>query len=148
MTEAIAKAVATLRNDPALNDEGTFRSLVAQGVSRPIAARVVEFLPMAYCRVILEPSGVQFKNIYLRRSQDGTLKEYALSSEAAWLAAMEFARAEVRRGVSGQDLLSIAGRSGELRAANKLLEKGSKLEDIVFTAPLLNWPESGPDFAE
>jgi len=146
LTEAISKAVAILRSSPSLNDEGTFRALISRGISRNIAARVVEFLPMAYCRLVLEASGARFTDSFVRRSEDGSLKEYPLSSEPVWRASTEFARAEVRQGVSAQDLLSIATRSAEFQAANQLLRKGSKLENIAFTVPLLNWPEQGPDF--
>jgi len=146
MTEAISKAIVTLRSSPSLNDEGAYRALVRQGIKSWVAARLVEFLPMAYCRLVLRASGARFTDTFQRRGQDGTLKEQPLWSEPVWQAVMEFARAEVQHGVSAQDLLSVAGRSAEFRAANELLNKGSKLENIAFTVPLLNWPEQGPDF--
>jgi hypothetical protein len=70
--------------------------------------------------------------------------EQPLSSEPVWDAAVAFAHAEVERGVSGQDLLAVAARSAEFDAANQLLNKGSKLENIKFTVPVLGWPENGP----
>jgi hypothetical protein len=39
--------------------------------------------------------------------------------------------------------LAIASRNAEFDAANKLLNRGRKLEDIKFTEPVLLWPASG-----
>ena len=62
MNEAIASALAIFRNSPELDDESVFRALVDRGIERSLAARIVEFLPIAYCRVLLLNSGVQFSN--------------------------------------------------------------------------------------
>ena len=62
MNEAIASALAILRNSPELDDESVFRALVDRGIERSLAARIVEFLPIAYCRVLLLNSGVQFSD--------------------------------------------------------------------------------------
>ena len=57
---------------------------------------------------------------------------------------MEFAQRESAQ-VSKQDILVIAARSAEFNAANQLLNRGSKLENLRFTPILLPWPESGPE---
>jgi len=144
VTDAISKAVVLLRTSPDLDDEASYRVLVQQGISAQPAARLVEFLPMAYCRLLFAESGVRFTDTFLRKSPDGTLEEHVLSSEPIWRAVLDFGGAEIQRGISAQDILSIAGRSAELRAADDLLGQGSKLENITFTAPILNWPEHGP----
>ena len=51
MTEAIASALTIFRESPELDDESVFRALIDRGVERSIAARIVEFLPIAYCHV-------------------------------------------------------------------------------------------------
>lgn len=58
---------------------------------------------------------------------------------------MQFANEEVARGVSAEDLLAIASRSAEFDAANQLLNKGSKLQNLVFTPVVLQWGEDGPE---
>ncbi len=60
--------------------------------------------------------------------------EQPLSAEPIWNQVVAFALAQAKSGVSGKDLLAVAIRSPEFSAANQLLNKGSKLEDIVFTA--------------
>jgi hypothetical protein len=136
----ISNAVGLLRQSQEKDDHSLFVDLVRIGLSRQLAARLVEFLPMAYCRVMLQGSGIQFSNSYRRAAQTGIL-----DAEPIWSAAYNFAGNEVRRGISRSDLLAIAGRSAEFQAINELLNKGSKLSDVKLTAPFLAWPEAGPD---
>jgi hypothetical protein len=145
-TDAIAQAVALLRSRTDLGDVAIYRELAGRGVERPTAARLVEFLPMVYCRLIFLKSGLRFPETYRRASSDGTYSpSVSLSGDTLWNEAKKFAEAEIESGVKGQSLLAIAGRSAEFDAANKLLNSGSKSEDIKFTEPVLFWPVSGPD---
>ena len=100
---------------------------------------------MVYCRLIFRDSGARFSDSFRRMLPGGTSQELPLSSEPVWNAALAFARAEVERGVSGKDLPAVAGRSAEFDAANKLLQQGSKLENLAFTSPVLLCPEGGPE---
>jgi hypothetical protein len=145
-TEAIAQAVALLRSRMDLGEVAIYRELAAHGVERPTAARLVEFLPMVYCRLIFAKYELRFPETYRRALSDGTYSpSVSLSSDALWNESKKFAEAEIKSGVLGQDLLAIAGRSAEFDAANKLLNSGRKLENIKFTEPVLLWPASGPD---
>src|SRR5689334_7236770 len=98
MNEDIAKALSVLRTNLNSGDEEVHRELVSQGVERERAARLVEFLPMIYCRVILRHSGAQFSNTFLRKLPGGGVEERLLSSYAIWNAGLAFAYAEVERG--------------------------------------------------
>lgn len=145
-TDAIVQAVALLRSRMDLGEIAIFSELASQGVERQTAARLVEFLPMIYCRLIFVKSGLRFPETYRRALSDGTCSpSVSLSSDAIWNEASKFAEAELNGGMNGQDLLAIAGRSSEFDAANKLLNSGSKLENLKFTEPVLLWPASGPD---
>ncbi len=145
-TDAIAQAVALLRSRTDLGDVAIYRELARRGVKRPIAARLVEFLPMVYCRLIFLKSGLRFPETYRRALSDGTYSpSVSLSGDTLWNEAKKFAEAEIKSGVNGQSLLAIAGRSAEFDAANRMLNSGSKLEDIEFTETVLLWPASGPD---
>jgi hypothetical protein len=145
-TDAIAQAVALLRSRTDLGDVAIRRELAGHGVERPTAARLVEFLPMVYCRLIFLKSGLRFSETYRRALSNGTYSpSVSLASDTLWNETKEFAEAEIKSGVKGQRLLAIAGRSAEFDAANKLLNSGSKLEDIKVTELGLPWPASGPD---
>ena len=146
MQSEIAKAVDLFRSSPELEDGDIQRMLVERGVDRILAWRLVEFIPMAYCRVVLEPTGARFPKTFQRYQRDGTISpEIPVESEPVWVAATDYARREMEAGISLQHKLSVAGRSAEFKVANDLLTAGSKLSDIGFTPTLLMWPEEGPN---
>jgi hypothetical protein len=145
MKNLISRAVALLRKSPNLEDEAIYRALVADGMEREFAARLVEFLPLAYGRLVLGNSGILFSNAFDRALSDGRTSRQALSSEPLWDLVVDFARNEANHGVSGKDLISVAGRSAEFQAANELLQQRAKLENMAFMPPVLYWPERGPN---
>jgi hypothetical protein len=146
MNNDISRAVTLIRNSPHLEDDELYHTLVAGGMDRRRSARLIEFLPTAYTRLILRNSGVRVSDKFQRRLPNGEISvERSLSEEPIWNEALKFASDEINRGLSIQDLFAIAGRSPEFRAINQLLEQGSKLEDIACTALLFSWPELGPD---
>jgi hypothetical protein len=146
MQAAIPMALSVFRSCPELTDEEIYRVLLSKGVERRLAARLVEFLPAAYCRVILEPTGARFSDTFQRFRKDGiTAKLVPLASGQVWTAALDYARGEIGRGLSRDDKLRLAGRSAEFRAANDLLKRGSKLQNIVFTPAVYQWREEGPE---
>jgi hypothetical protein len=145
MDTAIAKAVMLFRSSPDMDDEQIHRALVDAGIDWKLAARLVELVPMVYCRVLLADSGARFPETFQRfRDDDTTTPPRPLTSEPVWVAAMDFAKREIERGLGRDDKLSVAGRSAEFRAANELLNKGSKLGDLGFTPSVFMWSEEGP----
>jgi hypothetical protein len=144
--DLISTAVAAMRRFPSLGDVKLYRMLVADGLKAALAARLVEFLPMAYCRLLLKDSGVRFPNTFQRRQARGkSSSERLLSSEPVWNAVIAFARDEAARGISPDDLLAVAGRSAEFQAVNQLLNNGSQLRNIALTPTVLMWRDEGPD---
>jgi hypothetical protein len=145
MDDLISKAVAAFRNSPNRGDADIHRMLVADGLKPAVAARLVEFLPMAYCRLLFESSGVRFSVTFQRRFPDGQIsEERLLSSEPVWNESLEFVRRELKSDVSSADLLAVAARSSEFDAINQLSNGGSDLGNVVLTPTLLMWPEGGP----
>ena len=145
MNRAISEAVTIFRRFPDSSDEDIFRKLVAAGVERVAAARLIELLPMAYCRLILAGSGVKFCDHFQRKLSDGTVSpERLLDSEPLWTEMLSFAHTEKQTGVSGRALLVVAAHSSEFDAANQLANQGSKLKDIVLMPTVFQWPEEGP----
>ena len=143
MNEAITSAVAIFRNSPQLDDESVFRALLKLGIERSLAARIVEFLPMAYCRVLFLNSGVQFSKSFTRAASP--LKVQSLSWEPVWVFFLAYAEFEIRGGVARNELLMVAGRGAEFHAINQLLDKGSELKNVVLAPMSLQWPENGPE---
>lgn len=143
LNQAIEIAVDIFRRYPQLDDESAAARLVAGGVQTRIAARLVEFVPSAYCRATLQGTGIQFCDLYERGVPGGVRKQKSLSSEPVWTAAFEYASTELRRGIAREDMVAVAGRSAEFEAANQLLQQGSRPEDLHLTALRLPWPEDG-----
>ena len=137
MNEIISKAVEIFRALRSAEDDELHRNLVQAGMEDQIATRLIEFLPMAYCRLILAASGARFPNVFRRVLDDGTFEERPLSSEPIWNAAVVFAERESERGVAAEDLLAVAARSAEFHAANQLLQRGAKLENLAFEPTVL-----------
>lgn len=145
MNPAISRAVTIFRKSPAASDDEIFRELVSNGIERATAARLVEFLLMAYCRLVLADMGTRFSDHFQRRQLDGSLsQESALVSDPLWQEIFSFAVTEKQRVVAGKDLLAIAVHGSEFDAVNQLLKQGAKAGDIVLTTPVFSWPEDGP----
>jgi hypothetical protein len=145
MTEDISMAISIFRTSPNWGEEEIYRELVNEGVYQRRAARLVEFLPIVYCRVLLRNSGARFSSMFRRKLPGGGYEELPLVSDPVWNEIVNFAYAEIERGIPAKDFLAVAARSAEFDAANQLLNKGAKLQNITFTCPVLNWPENGPD---
>jgi len=146
MNPVIADAVAMFREFPTSSDEEILRKVVATGCDRATAARLIEFVPMAYCRLLLADSGVRFSSCFQRKLADGRLSsEQRLAANPLWAEAMSFAEAEKKTGITAKSLLVVAARSAEFDAANQLVNQGSKLVDLVLLPIVLQWPEEGPD---
>jgi hypothetical protein len=147
MNESLSKAVDVFRSRPNMEDGEVYRTLAQQGVQRQLAARIVEFVPIAYTRLVFGKSGARFSDTFQRSVPGNETIARRLAEEPVWNAALDFGRAEIARGVSGRDLILVAAHSGEFHAANQLLNAGSKLENLVFAPPVLTWPEDGPEVA-
>jgi hypothetical protein len=141
--EAIAIALEIFRNSADLDDESVFQAVVDKGVERSLASRIVEFLPIAYCRVLFINSGVQFSNSFTRGMSP--LKIQSLSLVPEWVFFLAYAEREIRRGATKQELLMVAGRSAEFQAVNRMLNKKAELKNIVLSPIVLPWPEDGPE---
>jgi hypothetical protein len=143
MNEAIASALTIFRKSPELDDESVFRALVDRGIERSLAARIVEFLPIAYCRVLLLNSGVQFSNSFARAGSP--LKLRSLACEPLWIPLLAYAESEIREEAERREMLIVAGRSAEFQAINQMRDKGAELKNLVLTPISLLWPEGGPE---
>lgn len=141
--ESISIAIRILCDSPDLSDEYVFEELVKAGVERVYAARLIEFIPSVYCRLLLSQSGVRFSGKFLRESNShGGSPEHLLASDPVWL---EIAGYAARHPPPGQnELLRIVARSAEFGVINQMLNKGSRMQDLILSPLVLKWPETGP----
>jgi hypothetical protein len=87
MKNLISRAIVLLRTSPSLEDEALYRALVADGMEREFAARLVEFLPLAYGRLVLANSGILFSD-----ALEGALGRQNFSEGVLVRAALGFGR--------------------------------------------------------
>jgi hypothetical protein len=148
MNKEISATLSVFRSSPNKDDLEVHSTLVTMGIDRRIAARLVEFLPIAYFRQMMATSDLSFTNEYVRKLYGDTVSsKRLLTAEPMWNQSLEFAREEIAGGISKDALLTVAVRSPEFDLVNQLLKKGTKMKDIRFTALLLGWSEEGPDAA-
>jgi len=133
--DSIRKALLIFRASQDLQDEPLIEKLIAGGFEPTLATRLVEFLPIAYFRIMVEGSGAQFSEDFERDLPGGTVVVHPFDSEPLWNDLLASARFERKSGVSAQDYLAIAARSAECDAANQALNAGNTIDALVFGRP-------------
>jgi hypothetical protein len=105
------------------------------GVPRHLAAEIVEFLPLALARAMLEGMGVGFEDHYVRQTAGGrVIGRKPLADEAVFRAGLEVAN-EVSG--DGESFLAVAGWSVEYRAISRALDAGARPEDLRCPTPVV-----------
>ena len=138
----IAQAVTTMRRVPDADDLSLFGALRELGMKAPLAARLVEFVPLVYCRLLLSRAGVHFSDYFRRGNAESELTPFV--SDPVWNAVLEFAETERNGGFQYHEFVAVAGRSAEFQGVNDLLNQGSKPQDIALLPVVLPWSEEGP----
>ncbi len=144
MHEIITTAVQIFRKHPEEEDVDIYEHLLEAGINKHTAARLLEFLPLAYGRTMIARSGAKLCQTYHRMDEHGHLIERPLESQPLWHEVVAYAHAETRKGISRQDFLAIALHSAEVRTLNKALNEGAKATDVVFTQPIFTNPDDHP----
>src|SRR5215471_18165673 len=89
----IAKTVAAFRESPNFDDDEIYRLLVKGGMQSQTASRLVNFLPMAYFRVVFTDRVAEISNEFCVHPSEGSPSAWRqLSSEPLWDEVMAFAR--------------------------------------------------------
>ena len=94
-----------------------------------MAAEIVEFLPVALARALLDGMGIRFADHYVRQTAQGrVIGTKRLTDEPVYREGLALA-AEI--GGLGEDVfLAVAGRSPEYRAVSRALNTGRRAEDL------------------
>lgn len=104
--------------------------------------RLLEFMPLAFGRVFMDEMGVEFKDYYIRYDANTKRQQQKkLNDSPIYKDCFEVASHIVSRNMAGEAFTAVAFRSAELLAVNGLLNKGSKLNNVVLTPPYLQWLE-------
>jgi hypothetical protein len=139
IADAVAQAVAVFQAHPAADDETIDAALRARGIDERLVVRLIQFLPSAFCRVLLAPQGVRFRGQYVVMGPRGKdLGTYELADEPVFVEATIAARRELETEHGRQTFPAIAWRSSECKAVYSLVEQGEPLEAIICAALILH----------
>lgn len=109
-------------------------------IPHSLTIKLLEFMPLAFGRVLLDGMGIQFSESYIRYdAQTERQKEQRLADEPVYIESFWAATQIVARQAAGEAFKAVALRSAELDAINKALNAGSKPEDLATSSPCLSW---------
>ena len=138
-----SRAVAALHRLADRPDAEIVRALVAQGADAALAEKLVDYVPIAFGRPVLERLGV-------RASEEGVLvsggaeRRFRLMNDPVFADAVALAREAYTRGsMPGDVFRAVVMRGAELRAVNEALTAGAKAQDLSLSAPCFS-PSTGP----
>ena len=105
------------------------------GVPRTRAAEIVEFLPLALARSLLDGMGIHFEDHYVRQTARGcVIGQKLLTDEVVFREGLALAN-EISE--DGSVFIAVAGWSAEYQAINKAMNAGSRPEDLRCAAPVV-----------
>jgi len=107
------------------------------GIPSPLAAEIVEFLPIAAARALLDGMEIQFAADYIRQTAHGrVIGQKALLDEEVYREGLAMADEIVRM---GQDtFMTIAGWSHEYQSVSQALNNGSDAASLRLSPPVLS----------
>jgi hypothetical protein len=132
----IAEAVHVMLAQPDSSESDLALRLAAALGEQDLADRMLEFLPLAFGRVVLVRLGVKLPDTFIRAVDDENFSEPCpLDGEPLWLPAKAFAeRASTR--MAHHEFFAIARRSAEFNAVNNACNKGSDPKNLVGGSPV------------
>lgn len=118
------------------------QALVNAGISPPLTTRLIEFMPLAFARALLEGMGIAFEEYYVRHDPQTNRNQHTkLADETVYRESFEAASSIMAQKLAGDAFMAVALRSSELAAVNDALNNGSKPEDLVMSPPVMLWDE-------
>jgi len=139
--EMVRAAIPIFVQNAAFNLEPIRVGLIIARLKRPDVERVIEFVPLAFGRSLLDGMGIQFEDYYIRLDRDGNERlRRDLKDEPIFEAALKLAPIVMQQ--LGQDaFMSIAMRSSELQATNEALNHGASPAGLQASPPVMQWYE-------
>ncbi|HEX8911248.1 MAG TPA: hypothetical protein VF796_02730 [Humisphaera sp.] len=140
LSDAVKRAVITLQSRPTWDDDVIVERLFRHGFDRRRANRLVQFVPIAFCRFLIRHSGVVCDPHYVPMTADGTpLEQRPLASEPIFRAAVAHCEEVEAFGVSRRYFDLVAARSGGYKALASLSQERGSVEGLELGPP--NVPE-------
>lgn len=134
--DAIRLAIPVFAANPRGGPVDLRAGLAAAGVPAALAAEVVEFLPLAVARAMLDGMGIRFADHYVRQTAQGkVIGTKLLADEPVYQEGLAIA-GEIS-GMGEDVFLAVAGRSPEYQAVNRAMNAGSRAQDLECPPPVM-----------
>ena len=135
--EKLSEFIEIFHNNRQADNVTIAEILISKGIDEEIAWKVINFMPIAFNRVILASEEINFKTTYIVLIDDSTQIKKSLTEEDIFNQSILLAQSKTGN-MSGDKWLSVAGRSAEFHVINELLKSGSQLKDIGFTDNIID----------
>lgn len=134
--EAILRAVPVFAANVGKGPDTLREELSKAGIPVALAAEVVEFLPIAVARQMLNGMGVRFAGHYVRRTAQGqVIGEKRLDDEPVYREGLALADEIGRMGEAV--LMAVVNASPEYAAVSKAISSGSRPEELTCSPPTM-----------
>jgi hypothetical protein len=134
--EAILRAVPVFAAHSGGGPDLLRAELNKAGLPVALAAEVVEFLPIAVARALLDGMGVQFADTYVRQTAQGrVIGQKRLDEEPVYREGLAMADEIGRMGDDA--LMAVVNCSPEYQAISKALSGGSQAHDLTCAPPTM-----------
>jgi hypothetical protein len=134
--DAILRAVPLFAAHGGGGRDAIRRELEGAGIPSPLAAAVVEFLPLALARALLDGMGIRFADHYVRQTAQGrVIGQKLLTDEPVFREGLAVADEIGRMGEAA--FMAVAGWSPEYRAVQKAISAGSPSGDLHCGPPVM-----------
>lgn len=143
---AVQIAVGVFHEHKASTWKTLGEALQEAGIPKALSNRLLEFMPLAFSRAMVDDLGIEFSENYVRIDSKTNRKiSRMLMDEPAYSESLAFAASLVAEQKAGEEFISVVTRSSEFVAINKALNDGSRPEDLVSSPPILLWDEEDKD---
>jgi hypothetical protein len=130
--------VAFLRANPTAEDDAIVRHLTGNGLAEQQAAKLVQFVPIAFTRFLYRSKCVRFAPDYVVLGADGRpAAQRPVADEPAFREAWDHCEEAVAGGAGDDYLTPVAARSGGYRAIQDFVRKGLDLASVVTGPPVM-----------
>lgn len=139
--QAIAKAIRVLGDGREREDSELIDWLVAEGLDRSYATRLVPFIPVPNARVALRGLGVPFSDRFHRSYGNGRKSaDQRRDSDPARLEVEASSEANLRA-LSSEQRSWAAGCSPEMHVISQVLNAGGEVKNQGFSPLIVWWPK-------
>jgi hypothetical protein len=121
------------------SDDEVLEKLLAQGMPRPQAEKMIALIPLAFGRLLLQSMKVGLANTaILQNPATGKSREIRLDQDPTFIEASRIAlEAQIHGHLSQEQSRNLMLRGAEVDAVNQAMDAGSKPEDLDLSPPII-----------